>query len=394
MAQELGRLGRTYGGLHTAYADTPTPASADALRHIQLLMSSDPTNKRNSPEKTFSPQQFVRFTGREVASLRGITGLFRPSGTLNTLPDESFLYEAAFGSKTNVTLSTTVSAGTGTTTGATLASATGLAKHDAVLITCADGVKRGVRLTAVDTGTGVVAWSPALDAAAPDGAVVKSGVTYKITTANALSFWLAHYLKKTDASTAGMKRLGKGFHADRFSLALDGTEEAQFTISGAGQTVIEGSSVPAQPAAFTTVGGNPPPGWQTELRIGSTLQKFVKASIEISNGLRLRNNEAGGGSSNMATESYRAGKQDIQLGLDCRLEDPAVIYAPAKAGTNVGVTLQLGFTEGGIWFIQMPQVEFKVPEIGDEDEEVTAPYKGMAVASADEQNDAIFIAQL
>jgi hypothetical protein len=389
MGMELGRQGRLYVGLHTAYGDTPTPASADALRHTMFLPSSDPTNRRNSPEKQFSPQDFVRFPGREQASLRQLTALLRPSGTLNTLPEASEVFEAAFGSKTNVTLATTV-ASSPTTAGATLTSAVGLAVGDAILIVCPDAVKRVRRLATVNTGTGAVTWAPNLAQAPSVGAAVKAGISYKVTSALALSLWAAHYLTKTDGTTAGLKRLLKGIAVDRFSMAIDATDEAQFTVSGPAQTMISGGSVPSQPAAFTAVGNNPPPGFQTELWIANATYKFLKASVEVTNGMRLRNNEAGQGTSNMATEAYRASRMGISLGLDARVEDDSVIYSPAIAGTNLSVFLQQGFTEGNIWALALPQVEFKVPDTGDEDEEVNWPFKGMALASADAQNDAIF----
>ncbi len=393
MALELGRLGRLYAGLHSSYGDAPSPASTDALRHIMFLASGDPTNRRNSPEKQASPFHHVRFDGRVGASLRQLTSLLRPSGTLNTLPEASEIFEHVFGSKTNVTLSTTV-ASSPTTTGATLTSATGLAVNDMLLITCQDGVKRARRITAVNTGTGVTVWAPALPDAPATGAAVKAGVTYKVTAANATALWFAHYALKTDNSTAGLARLLDGFAAERFSLSLDATDEAQFTISGPARQLITGGSVPSKPAAFTSVGGNPAPGWQTELYIGSSLQKFLKASIEISTGMRLRNNEAGGGSSNKATEAYRATRMEISVGLDARVEDETIIYDNAEAGTNVSTFLQLGFTEGKVWAIAMPQVEYKVPDTGDEDEETNWPFRGMALGSSDTAIDAIFMAQL
>lgn len=391
MALELGRLGRLYAGLHSSYGDTPSPASTDALRHIMFLASGDPTNRRNSAEKQASPLHHVRFNGRETAALRQLTALLRPSGTLNTLPEASEVLEAAFGAKTNVTLATTV-ASSPTTTGATLTSASGLAANDFVLITCQDGVKRARRLTAANTGTGAVTWAPALAQAPATGAAVKAGIKYHMTTGLALSLWFAHYGLKTDGSTAGFKRLLKGAAVERFSLNLDATEEAQFTVSGPAQSLI--TTVPSKPAAFTSVGSNPPPGWQTELWIGSTAQKFIKATIDVNTGVRLRNNEAGAGSSNAATEAYRATRADISLGLDCRVEDESIIYDNAEAGTNLSVFFQLGFTEGNIIAVALPQVEFKVPDTGDEDEEVNWPFRGMGLGSSDSALDGLFLALL
>jgi hypothetical protein len=389
MALELGRLGRLYAGLHTAHGDTPTPASTDALRHIMFLASHNPKSRRNSSEKQATPFQFARFDGREDASLRQLTCLMRPSGVLNTVPEASEIFEAAFGSKTNVTLSTTTN-GSEAVGGATLTSAGSLAVNDFVLITCQDGVKRLRRITSVATND--VTWAPNLAQAPASGAAVKGVLTYKLTAANALVLWFCHYLLKTDASTAGFKRFLSSVNADRFSLSIDATDEAQFTLSGMGKTMITGGSVPSKPAAFTTVGSNPPPGWQTELLIGSTQQKFLKAQIDLSNMLRQRNNEAGAGSANAATESYRYGRPDISIGLDARVEDESVIYDNAESGTNVGVFIQQGFTEGNIWSIALPQVEFTVPDTGDEDEEVNWPFKGMGLNSADGVQDALFLA--
>ncbi len=393
MGLALGRQGRTYGGLHAAFGDTPEPTAANAFRHIQLLLGGDPFNRRNSPEKRFSPVHSRRFDGRETGDLRQVTALMRPSGTLNTLPEASFLFEAAFGSKTNVTLSTTVSNGTGAVGGATLASATGLAVHDHVLITCTDGVKRVRRLTAANTGTGVVAWAPNLPEAPADGAAVKAGITYKMTTANALAFWLLHYLKQTDASTAALNRMLLGAHADKFSLAIDGSDESQFTVNGKAQLMTT-VDVPAQPGGFTEVGGNPPAGWQSECWIGNDLYRFMKMACELTNGLELRNNEAGAGASNRATESYRKGDAAIQFSLDARLETKATIYDRAEAGTDIGLFLQQGFTEGNIWTVALPRVEWKVPDTDDPQEEVNWPFKGMGLNSTDSVNDAIFLAFL
>lgn len=391
--RELGRQGRLYAGLHSAYGDTPSPASADAIRHIQFLTSHDPTNKRNSPEKKSSPGQVVRFTGRESAGLRQLTCLLRPSGTLNTLPEASEILEAAFGSKSNVTLSTTVTAGTGALGGATLASGTGIvAGTSFALITCPDGKKRARRII-TSPGGGVVTWSPNLPSGQipADGAAVKLGTTYKLTTPNALSLWFAHYLKKTDNSTAGLKRLVRGVTIDRFSLSFDANEEPQFTASGPGQTVLTGGSVPSQPGAFTTVGGNPPSGLTGELSIGNNPYDFTKLGIELVNNNIVRNDEYG---YSQARDAYRRGSLDVSLSLDAFVEDEAVIYDSAESGANLGVMLQTGFTEGNIIAIHAPQVEFKVPDTDDPDEEVNWPFKGMALESADDANDQIFLALL
>jgi len=392
--RQLGRQGRLYAGLHTAYGDTPVPASADAVRHIQFLTSHDPTSKRNSPEKKSSPGQVVRFTGRETAGLRQLTCLVRPSGTLNTLPEASEIFEAAFGSKSNITLSTTVTAGTGAVGGATLASATGIvAGTTFVLITCPDGRKRARRIL-TSPGGGVVTWAPNLPAgqSPADSAAVKAGLTYRLTTPNALSLWFAHYLLKTDNTTAGLQRLLRGVTLDRFSLAFDANEEPQFTASGPGQTQLTGGSVPTKPGAFTTVGGNPPSGIVGEGYIGNDLYDFTKLGIELVNNTIVRNDEYG---YSQARDAYRRGRLDVSVALDAFAEDESKIYDPAEAGTpNLAVFVQTGLTEGNIIVVAAPQVEYKVPDTDDPDEEVNWPFKGMALESADDANDQLFFALL
>jgi hypothetical protein len=248
----------------------------------------------------------------------------------------------------------------------------------------------GRRITAVDTGTGVTTWEPELPAAPADGAAVKAGLSYALSIANTKALWLAHYHKKTDG-TAGFKRLQKGVGADRLSMVFDANEEPQFTLSGPAQRILTGASVPAQPGAFTTVGGNPPSGHTGELWIGNAVYDFLRMQLDLTNALVLRNDEYG---TSRASASYRRGKIDVAIGLDARVEDESIIYDPAEAGTNLGVLLQTGYTEGNIIVAAVPAVEFKVPDTDDPDEEVNWPFRGMGLESALDLNDPLFLAFL
>lgn len=383
---QLGRFGQVYVVAESAFATHPGHASADAVRHINFQASYDPKNKRHSPEKKQSPGRVVRFDGRETAALTALECLLRPSGTLNTLPEASEIIEAAFGSKTNTALSTTIASGAAVG-GCTLTSGAGLAVGD-FLSVVVSSVKYAVRLTSV--AGAVVAWAPNLPSAPSVGAVVKCGITYKLTTALALSLSISHYLKKTDAS-AGFKRGLLGVGIDKLSLMFDANEEARFTASGPAKTQTTGST-PAAPGAFTTVGGNPPSGMTSRLVIGTATEaKFLKLQAELNNGLKVRNDES---ATSAATELFRVGRRDITLGLDMRLEDETLIYDQAEAGTNLAVFLQQGFTEGNILALALPQVEFKVPDTDDGDEEVNWPFKGMALESADGANDEAYLAIL
>ena len=386
---ELGRLGQLYAVIEAAYGTHPGHAATDALRHINFKPTFDPKNKRNSQEKKQSPGRVVRFDGRETASW-DLSALLRPSGTLNTLPEASEILEAAFGSKTSTVLNTTVNAGTGLVGGATLASGAGLSVGQGVLITCPDGKKRIRRLLTV--AGAVVTWYPNLPVGQnpADGAAVKGLITYRLTTANAISLALCHYLKKTDGATAGMKRGILGGVIDKFSLTLDADAEAQFQVSGPAATMTTGTT-PAQPGAFTTVGGNPPSGLSSELYLAHTSAKWKKLMFELTNGMKLRNDEGGTGSTGRAIEAYRAGYRDIAIGLDMVAEDETLIYDTAETGGTTPLFVQHGFTEGMCHALAVPLVEFKVPDQDDTDEEQQWPFKGMALESADGQNDEAFL---
>src|SRR6185295_2501900 len=178
---QLGRQGQLYAVAESTFGTVPAFASADAIRHLNVGFSFDPKNRVHSAEKKTSPGRFVRFDRREIASWT-LEALLRPSGTLNTLPEASEIFEAAFGSKTNLTLSTTVASG-GTVNGCVLTSATGVvAGTTSLLITCPDGKKRVRTVATLVSAT--VTWTPALPTGQvpANGAAVKGCTTYNLST--------------------------------------------------------------------------------------------------------------------------------------------------------------------------------------------------------------------
>src|SRR5436309_614250 len=104
MSLNIGRRGRLYGKKESAYGTLQTILAANALRHIDFQANFDPFNRVNSPEKKGSPGTVNLFDRRTTAGLGSLVALARPSGTLNTVPEADFVYEAGFGSKHNVTL--------------------------------------------------------------------------------------------------------------------------------------------------------------------------------------------------------------------------------------------------------------------------------------------------
>lgn len=389
-----GKFGQLYCADETSFSVVPAIAATHALRHRQFLPTWDPQSKRHTDEKRGTPGRGAdqRVRGREAAGFT-VEGLLRPSGTLNTLPECDEIIHGAFGSRTNVTLNTTVASG-GTVGGATLTSAGTLAVNDFVLITCPDGKRRARRLLTV-VGAAVT-WAPDLPSgqAPANGAAVKGCITYKLTTAliRSLVFW--HYLPKVDGSS-GLNRQLSGSMVESLGLTFDANEEPRFRAGGPAKTVAD---APAHPGAFTTVGLQPPSGTVGEIVIGNSGAyvhnfKFRRLMIDLTNGIFVRNDSYGFQS---AEEAFRAGSRDIAVGLDAYLESDqkATIYDLAVAGTNVGVFKQTGFTEGNIVAVDMPVVEFKVPDSDDPDGPVNWPYKGMALEASSGGNSELYLALL
>jgi hypothetical protein len=382
---QIGRQGQLYVVQEASYGVHPGHAATDAVRHVNFNPTYDPKNKRHSPEKKQSPGRVVRFDGRETAEAT-LEALIRPSGTLNTVPEADEIFEAAFGSKTNVILATTFNAGA-TVSNGTLASGAGLQVNDALLVTCPDG-KRRVRFLTSVAGNDVT-WGPDLPAgqAPATGAAAKGCLTYKLTTALAIALAVSHYLKKTD-QTAGFKRGIVGWALNQLSLAFDANEEPRFTASGPAKTQTT-STTPAQPGGFTTVGGNPPSGLLSEFLLGDQAAKYLSIQLDLGNAMKLRNDENG---ASAATEAYRVGYREVTVGFNTRAEDEALAYDLAESGDVVGVFAQHGFTEGNIHAFRAPTVEFKVPSTDDGDEEVNWAFSGMALESADGANDELVFA--
>jgi len=377
MALQIGRRGQLYLKKEASYGVEEVLASANALRHTNVGFDSDPFARVTSEEKKQSPGPVNRFDRKKTAGLSTLVSLLRPSGVLNTLPEIAPILEAAFGAITNVTLATTVAASPApTTTTATVAAAGALAKGDAILIEVTGQALSPFVRFLTNVAANALTWSPALPAAPSTGDDVKGGITYKLTTALTISLTIAHYLTnfKKELLGAGIESL---------AMAFDANAEPRVTASGPAKEQLTGTTQ-AQPAAFTTVGGNPPSGLIGNLYIGNTAYLFKSLEISIANGLAVRNQEYG---VNAPTELYRSGRREISVSLDAFAETEATLYDLAEAGTNAVLMKQTGRTEGNIVAVYAPKVEWKVPSQDDPDEEVSWSFSGMALESIDGDND-------
>lgn len=383
MSLQIGRQGQLYPIKEVTQGTTPAIAAGNACRHKSIIFNFDNKNRRTIVEKKQSPWTVAanRTDGRKSGDWK-YEGLLRPSGTLNTLPEVDPFLEAALGSKTNVVLNTTVTGGT--TTGGTLASAAGLVKWDGVLITCPDGKKRLRFLTTAAVGA---IWAPALPAgqAPSNGAAVKGVPTYKLTAGNIITLSLCHYLKKIDA-TSGLKRAANLAAADDLTLSFDANDDPMLSVGGPCKEVVD---PPAQPGGFTMIGSQPPSGITGDLQIGAVALPFLKLSFTLKNGLWLRNDEYG---VSAASEAFRKDRAELSVGISCRAEDEPTLYDLTEAGTNVTMFSQTGYVEGNAIAAYCPTVEFKVPGTDDPDDLVIWDFKGMALESADNQNDVFILA--
>ena len=379
-AGSLGGNGAGYGQVQDgASASNTLSAAARALRHVDFRFAYDPFDRVNSDEKKTSPGQVATFDRRAKATLNSLVALLRPSGTLNTTPECDPVLLAAFGAKTNVTLSTTIASGAAIG-GCTLTSGAGLAVGDVLQIVVS--AKLYARfITAVDTGTGVVTWAPNLPSAPAGGAVVKAGITYKLTTDLAISLAMLHCLP-------GFRRECRGIGLDKFSLAMDANLDPRFTVSGPAQKQLNDATAVADPATFTTVGGNPPSGIIGECYIANVLYLMKKASVEITNSLSVRNEEVGANTdSGEASEVYRSGRRSVDVALDAFVETAATLHDFAVAGTTKSFFKQNGRTNGNIVAVYCPKVYWRPPETDSPEGPSNWSFKGTALESADSMND-------
>jgi len=187
---------------------------------------------------------------------------------------------------------------------------------------------------------------------------------------------IAHYL-------TGFKRELLGCGLDSFALALDANAEPQVTVSGPAKDQLTGTAQ-AAPAAFTTVGGNPPSGIIGETWINSTLYLMKSLNVSFTNSLNARNTEYG---VRLPTELNRNGLREISVSLEAWAETEATLYDLTEAGSFSSVLTQTGRTGGSIVTVWMPKVDFSVPSQTDEDGEIGWGFQGQALESVLGSND-------
>lgn len=382
----IGRTGQLYLAEEATYATAPTLNATNAFRHLSQKLSMDPRQLAKSPERHTDPSQRVMLVRRQKASF-DIKAQLYPSGTLNTLPEADLVLKNALGNAaTNVTLSTTFS-GTPTTTGGTVASATGLLPNQPIQINIASGGSAGTYIrwltpAYVGASTSLV-WAPALPAAPQSGDTCKGTVGYTLGTALPKSLDIAHYPQAPSASTPAREMLGCSL--DKLSFMFDSNLEPIIQFSGPSQGFAGtfGTWTPqSQPGGFTTVGAENaiPSGLTGYFQLGSTVFEIEKMQIDVVNAQDLQNTALG---TNKAKAAFRKGKRAVTVKINAKISDDLTLWTPALAASINACMIQIGTTSAKMWAGYLPNLQILAPpDMGDADETNNWDFNAVALGSS------------
>jgi hypothetical protein len=340
----IGRTGQLYVGEEPSYGTAPTLVATNALRHLSQKLSFDPRQLAKSPERHTDPSQRVLYTRRQKGNFDVKAQLY-PSGTLNTLPEADLILKNSLGAvATNITLSTTVSSGA-STTGAVVASATGLAVGQPIQIGVLGGSAPGtyIRWLTVVAGT-TLTWAPPLPSTCAVSDTVKGTVGYALGTAIPKSLDIAHYPQAPSVGTPAREMLGCVI--DKLSFMFDSNDEPKIQFGGPAQGFSGTSpnfSAQTQPVGFTTVGAENaiPSGLTGYFQLGSVLYEIEKMQIDIVNAMDLQNTALG---TNKAKAYFRKGKRFVTVKINAKISDDLTLWTPSLAASSNAAMIQIGTT--------------------------------------------------
>lgn len=377
MTIESGALEQAYAKIESAYGTLATPASTDAIRHLDLALAYK-QNRERSPTKRGTPDHQNSLPRRLTAGFDLSSALWEPSGTLGTASYFGPLLQAAFGTKTTPNLATTA-ASAASTTGVTLTSGTGLAVGDTAIVTVGTGARR--EATRLKTVVGAAVTFDAISAA-PDvpGAFV-SGVNYKFATsiADSLSIFLFH-------TAGGYKEAVSGAIVDKVEFMFDGTKEATIKFSGPAKTRVRTGFT--LPGAHTTV-GSPIGGLTGNFYLDGTAFLISNLTVTVTNNQELRNNELG--TSTASGHMRGAGRRTVECSCAFYLEDTTVI-ANAEAVTRNVIRAVVGSVNGSMLAAVLPAVEWEIPDTPTSEGPKIVTAAGIAYAGS-AGNDSLFIGE-
>lgn len=366
----IGRTGQVYVASESAYATAPSFVATNAFRHLNVNLHFNPYQPFKSPERHTHPSQLQLFQRRQQATV-SLKAQWYPSGTLNTVPEsDPLLQNAIGGASSNIVLSTTCSSGFATT-GATVASATGLAVNQFIQFTYASGVRSGQTYALFLTGVAgaVLTWSPALPLAPTAGDTVKGCITYAPATAFQKSVDIAHY---PQLPSQWKNREMLGWAVNKITWDFDSNLEPMILFDGPAQGFAGSAptwTAQAQPGSFTTVGAESaiPSGLFGNFFFNGTLYQIVKAQIIWDNTFDLQNNAYG---TQKAVAAYRKNKRAVTAKVTAMVSDDLTLWTPAATLLNTNTfLLQEGQTPSKIWALYAPNAQIvTIPDTPDADE--------------------------
>lgn len=399
MTIEVGLLEQAYVDKEASFAvDAGAGGAAlsatDGFGHIELTLMGK-NNREASPKKIGTPDAATSLARRTTAGFNMGANFWEPSGTLGTVSNLAPFIEQAFGTLHTISsgLATTVAASPApTATGCTIASATGLAVGDVIVITTTNG-REATRVKSI--ATAAITFD-SLTTAPASGAAVVSGSSFKLASTLTGSLSIYKYY-----NAGGFKEAVYGAVVEQLQATFDGTKEATIQCQGpaaryANSLTVDASPTTAppqaKPAAHTTV-GNPINGMIGTFHVGTAAVLVTSAQVTIQNNLELRNKELG---TRYATGiAGRTQIRKITTRITMFMEDTTIFQLATRSGITrqTGVLrLLVGDTNGSMVACVMPVVEFEIPEVGNELGPKEITIEGECYATSG--NDGVFFGEL
>lgn len=387
MTIESGALEQAYAVTESSYGTLTSPASTDAIRHLEFNVT-DKLNRERSPQKRGTPDHAISLARRRTAAWSLGNGFWEPSGTLGLAGYFAPLLKAGFGTQTSPALNTTINGvtNTPTITGSNLAvsvtNGVQLAVGDIIAVTrgTAREVTRIKTITSASTPTPVT--HDTLSSTPLAGDVVTSGVNYKFATnlTSSVSMFLFH-------TGGGFKQCCQGSIVDKIEIMFDGTKEATIKMSGWGSKIVRTGF--NQPGAHTTV-GSAVAGMVGTFYLDAGAFLINQLTVTMTNSEESRNNELG---TAVATGHFRGGaRRTIDGSCSFYLEDTTVI-TNAEAVTRNVIRAAVGNTNGAMLGLVLPAMEWEIPEVPTTDGPKILTASGTGYAS-NTGNDGLFAAEL
>ena len=344
-----------YGNIPSITADHRIPAVSMTARHQRE--KSERKDKTGSRTWAGLPAGMRRQTTFQLSSY------MRDWADSSKLPPHGPLFEAALGGSGTLWAGGTPAMGT-TTSNIHFAAPHGLNPGQAI-------VSGGeIRFVAAVPDLSTVILNVPFSAAPVVGVAIGAAATYglasELPSISLFDYW--------DPSSA-VQRILCGAAVDRMTVKLNG-DFHEFEFRGMAQDMVDSASFstgqgsmtafPAEPAA-SGAGYSPVPGNLGQAWLGVIPNQFFtvsQASIELRNGLEMRNREFG----SELPRGITPGNREVLMSLELFSQDDqaaTALYQAARQQDPVSVMFQLGQTAGQLMGIYVRSLVPEVPEFND-----------------------------